>query len=85
MKQNVEINIEVLVLDGFKTGDRYIIGNALEHELARLFIEQSIPGVLSESINAGRIDAGTFKTSTNSKAESIGIQTAKSVYKSLKP
>jgi hypothetical protein len=82
--QNIEINIEELVLHGFKPGDRYDIGKSLEIELVRLFSEQGVPGVLSENMNVGRVDAGTFHVSSNINMESIGIQTAKSVYKALK-
>ena len=85
MVSSIEVNIEELVLHGFKPGDRYDIGKSLELELARLFTEQGLPGVLSENMNVRRVDAGTFNASLNSKAESIGSQTAKSVYKGLKP
>jgi hypothetical protein len=85
MKPNIEINIEELVLHGFKPGDRYDIGKSLEIELVRLFSEQGVPGVLSENKNLGKVDAGTFNASSNSKAESIGTQIANSVYKEFIP
>jgi hypothetical protein len=83
MKPNIEINIEELVLHGFNPGDKYEIGRTMEIELARLFADQGVPGVLSENINIDRFNAGTFSASPNAKPVSIGIQTAKSVYNSF--
>jgi len=85
MNNNVEINIEELVLHGFAPGDRYEIGNSLELELVRLFTEEGVPGVMSENSNVDGLVAGTFNTSANAKAKSIGIQTAESVYRGFKP
>ena len=85
MNKKVEINIEELVLNGFAPGDRYNIGKAIEQELARLFTEQGVPSILSKNRNFERLDAGAFNATTDSKAESIGNQTAKSIYKGLKP
>ena len=83
MDKKIEINIGELVLHGFAAGDRYKIANAMEIELTRLFTEQGMPGVFSANTGPGRVDAGTFNTGENSRAESIGIQTAQSVYKGL--
>ena len=85
MNKKVEINIEELVLHGFAPGDGYRIGQAIELELERLFAERGIPGLLSETRNTGQLKAGTINIPANSTAESIGIQTAKSVYKGFKP
>lgn len=85
MNNNLEINIEELVLHGFAPGDRYEIGKSLELELVRLFTEQGVPGVLSENMNVGRVDAGKFSASPNSKANVIGNQTAISVYNAFNP
>jgi len=39
----VELHIEELVLHGFRSGDRFHIGDALERELVRLLGKQGLP------------------------------------------
>ena len=43
----IELHIEELVLHGFAPGDRHPIGDAVEHELIRLFAEQGLPSLLN--------------------------------------
>jgi hypothetical protein len=81
---NVEINIDELVLHGFAPGDRYKIGQAVEHELERLVREQGLPGTWPAGRNVDRLNAGTFSIKEGTRAESIGIQAAKTVYGGLK-
>jgi len=84
MDRNIEINIEELVLQGFAPEDRYKIGEEIKVELKRLVSEHGLPDVLSADIDIDRLYAGTFTINKSTKAESIGNQTAKTVYGGLK-
>ena len=77
---NIELHIEELVLNGFKHSDQYDIGEAVEHELTKLFREQGIPPSFSRDGDTARLDAGAFKMAANSKALVIGAQVAQAVY-----
>jgi len=82
-KQNIELNIEELVLDGFAPGDRYRIAAAVERELAALFKEQGAPQSL---IRGGEIElhGGAFEAARGSKPEAIGARVAQAVYGGMK-
>ena len=77
---NLELHIEELVLRGFAPSDRYHIGEAVEHELARLFSEQGTPPSLAQEREVPRLDGGTFEAKPGSGAEAIGAQVAQAVY-----
>jgi hypothetical protein len=79
----LELHIEELVLHGFAPGDRYQIGEAVEHELARLFAEQGAPGWLAEGGEIGRVDGGAFEMTPGSKAGTIGTQVAHAIHGGL--
>lgn len=81
---DVELHLEELVLHGFSPGDRYRIGEAVERELTRLFIEQGVPPSLAQGGEVGRLDGGMFKVAPGSKAEAIGAQIAQAVYGELR-
>jgi hypothetical protein len=83
LQHSVELHIEELVLDGFASGDRYLIGEAVERELIRLFTEQGAP---SAKIGGGEIthlNGGAFEISAGSNAATIGMQLAKAIYGGL--
>ena len=81
--QNIELHIEELVLHGFAPGDRYRIGEAMERELARLFVEQDTPPSLAREREVARVDGGAFEVKPGSGAEAIGAQVAQAVYGGL--
>jgi hypothetical protein len=78
---NIELHIEELVLHGFSPTDRYRIGQAVEHELGRLFTEQGAPLVRSGEIAS--LDGGSFEANPGSGAEVIGARVAQAVYGGL--
>lgn len=80
---NVELHIEELVLHGFESVDHYVVAEAVEHELARLFAEQGAPPSLMQGGEFARLDGGAFEAGSNSKAETIGGQVAQAVYGGL--
>ena len=83
-RTNIELHIEELVLHGFAPADRHRIGEMVERELARLFVEEGVPAALASGLEAPRLDAGAFHVAANSKAEAVGFQVAQAVYGGLK-
>ena len=81
--ENVELHIEKLVLHGFSPGDRYHVGDAVERELGRLFIEQGVPPSLAQGGEFAYLDGGAFKVKPGSGAEEIGVRAARAVYGGL--
>ena len=81
---NVELHIEELVLYGFASKDRRMIGEAVQRELTRLFAEQGIHPSLGKSYDAAKLDGGAFNVKSGAKAEAIGTQVAQSVYGGLR-
>ena len=78
--ENIELHIEELILEGFAPGDRYRIGEAMEHELTRLFSDQGAPSLFVQSGEFGRLDGGAFHVAPGTNAEAVGKQVAKAVY-----
>ena len=78
---SIELRIEELVLHGFAPGDRYMIGDTVEHELARLFGEQGVPSLLRSENAMDEIKGATFNSAHNAKPPAIGRQIAQAVYK----
>ena len=81
--ENIELRVEELVLRGFAPDDRYGIGEAVEHELARLFSEQGTPPSLAQGHEVLRLDGGTFEAKPSSRVEAIGVKVAQAVYGGL--
>lgn len=79
----VELHIEELVLHGFRSGDRFHIGDALERELAQLLGKQGLPVLLQQQSFVDRLDAGTFKVTSGTKPRGIGTQLAQSLHQRL--
>ena len=77
---SVELHIEQLVLDGFASGDRYVIGEAVERELALLFGEQDIPNLLRFDNATDEIKGQTFIVPHNAKPHAMGRRIARAVY-----
>jgi hypothetical protein len=79
-QRSVEVRIEELVLDGFASGDRYVIGDAVERELTRLLGERGVPISLRVESATDEITGATFNVNHNSKLSAIGQQIGQAVY-----
>ena len=77
----VELHIDELVLHGFAPGDRYPIGDAVEHELTRLFAEQGIPRSLTVNIERARRDGGDFTLRRNHRRKQSAHDCASGVWR----
>lgn len=77
---NIELEIEKLILEGFKIRNRYRIGAAIKQELTRLLTEKGIPQNLTQGGEVPSLEGGAFKVNANAKPETIGRQIAQSIY-----
>lgn len=82
--QSIELHIEELVLHGFAPGDRHLVGDAVQRELARSLTEEGVPSSLMQDIEIARLDGGAFQVAPSSRPQSIGRQVARSIYGGLK-
>jgi hypothetical protein len=79
-RPSVEVRIDELVLHGFAPGDRYVIGEAVERELARLLGERGVPSSLGVDSATDEIGGATFNISQKTKPPAIGREIAQAVY-----
>jgi hypothetical protein len=77
---SLELHIDELVLRGFAPNDRYVIGEAVERELALLLGEQDIPNLLQSDNATDEIKGATFNMLPNAKPPGIGRQIAGAIY-----
>ena len=82
--KNIELNIDELVLHGFAPGDRYRIVEAVEQELTRLLADKGVPQSLERGGEIGHVDGGAFEVAQGSRAQVVGAQVAKAVYRGLR-
>jgi hypothetical protein len=80
---NIELYVEELVLDGFAARDRYLIAEAIERELTRLFAEQSLTLSSIEPLAMARLDGGSINVRPGTRAETIGAQLAQAIHGGL--
>lgn len=80
---NIELRVDELVLHGFEPADRYRIGQAVEHELGRLFAEWGAPPSLTRGGEVPLLDGGSFEATPGAEAGAIGVQVARAVYGGL--
>jgi hypothetical protein len=74
----VRVHIRELVLEDVAPGDRYRVGDALQHELTRLFAEQGVPSPMA---SAATLDAGSFRFGG---ARTMGPLAAQAIFGGLK-
>jgi len=84
LHHSVALHVEELVLMGFSPAERYQIGEAIERELTKLFIERGAPHAITRGGEIARLDGGAFEVRANSSAEMIGAQVANAIYGGLK-
>jgi len=79
----IELHIDELVLHGFAHGDRYLISEALQRELTRLFVDGDTTRLLAQGGDFSRMDAGVIDLAPDAKPAMIGAQVAQAVYGGL--
>jgi hypothetical protein len=79
----IELHIEELVLHGFRSSDRFCIGDAVEKELQRLLGKQGLSTFLAKRVFPERLDAGTFKVAPGAQPQDVGTQLAQRLQQRL--
>ena len=82
-RAKIELHIEELVLDGFPARDRYLISEAIERELTRLFAEQNLALASTEPIAMAQLDGGSINVRPGARPEAIGAQLAQAIHGGL--
>jgi hypothetical protein len=82
-KQIIEVQIDELVLHGFKPNERFQIAAELETELSRLFTERGLPASFHNTATMEQLNASAFQVNNTNKKISTGSQIAGSVYDSF--
>jgi hypothetical protein len=81
-RPSIELHIGELVLDGFDPASRYAIGEAVERELTRLFVERGATTGLRDRAVA-ELDGGALRMESNASAEEVGARVARAVFGGL--
>src|SRR5215813_8470560 len=81
-KSPLTLNLQIrdLVLHGFGSIDHHQIGEAMKHELTRLFDSQGFPRSLASSMAVDSLDAGVLKIASGAAPEPIGIELARAIH-----
>lgn len=79
----IELHIDELVLHGFSASDRFVIGDAVQKELLRLFGEHGWAAFPRRQSAIERLDAGSFKVVPGAQAHTLGTQLAQSLHRRL--
>ena len=82
MKQ-VRVDIERLVLKGFRYEDRHAIAAALQDELARLLAAPETAARLAELGHVARVSIDSFNVQANQKPSQVGTETGRAIGKGL--
>ena len=82
---SVELRIDRLILAGVAPGDRYDIADAVQSELARLLVQQSVPANFYAPVNERGIDAGSIQIDSGMRASRVGAQIAQAIHGCLGP
>ena len=83
MTPEIELHIGKLVIDGARPADRHRIAEAVERELARLLSECGFFGGLERNVHIDRLDGGSLSVPSLCRGEELGIEIARSLYRSL--
>jgi len=77
---NIELNIEAIQLNGFRSEDQAAIRQALSAELTRLFSERGIPASLQREGSTPNLNQPDFNVAPSAEPSSVGVQLAHSIY-----
>lgn len=85
MKQNrIDLHIEKLVLNGFRTGDGERIRAAVQQELSRLLAARGISESPALDASCTRLKGGQIKIEPEMSAAAAGRQIALAIYGATK-
>jgi hypothetical protein len=81
--QQFHVEIEELVLTGFRRSEGLAIANSLRETLGHLFTSERRRWSGSESTQVDALDAGRVRLSRSGRARSTGERVARAIYRSL--
>jgi hypothetical protein len=84
MKARIEVEIEELVLHGFRPEDRHAIGEAIERHLIALLETRGVPDAWLRTEVGGDLDAGRFAVGPRSTAVDTGSRIAEAIVEGRK-
>lgn len=79
----IEIHIDELVLDGFGSGDRHRIGEAVEHELNRVLSQRGAGWPDARTSTVTRVDGGSFTMPATGHPNAVGREIGGAVGKAV--
>ncbi|MBI4000192.1 MAG: hypothetical protein HY348_00205, partial [Nitrospira defluvii] len=77
--RRVVVNIDRLVLKGFRYEDRHAIAQGLQEQLQQMLSEPGMAERLSVAGHIPRLRAGQIEMSPGSKPQQVGIATASEI------
>lgn len=81
--KRVVVNIQSLVLKGFRFEDRHAVAQGLQEQLSRLLAEPGMAERLASLGHVARLPAGSVSVAPEVKAQLVGIVTANVIEKRL--
>jgi hypothetical protein len=82
-KRQVRVQIDSLVLKGFRHEDRHAIAKGLQEQLTKMLSAPGMAKRLSQTGTIPRLQVGQVNVSADAKPQQIGTATAKGIGKGL--
>jgi hypothetical protein len=81
--RQVFVDIEKLVLKGFRYKDRHVIAAAIQEELTSLLSTSEAAEQLAGFVDVADLDAGEVRVEANAKPYQLGAETADAIGRGL--
>jgi hypothetical protein len=81
--RRVVVNIDSLVLKGFRYEDRHAIAQGLQEQLTSMLSEPGMAQRFSETGDVPRLTVGPIDNTADSKPQQIGIEAANGIGRGL--
>jgi hypothetical protein len=79
----IELHVGELALHGFDPVDPTQLGATVQQELSRLLTENGTPSALSQAGSMINLEGGTITIETGARANAIGVQIARAIFRGL--
>jgi hypothetical protein len=77
--RRVQVEIERLVLRGFRYEDRHAIAAGIQQELTRVLSNSEAAGHLANLRDSSSVQTGAVSIEQNAKPNLVGVQTARAI------
>jgi hypothetical protein len=85
MKRDLEVHVETLVVEGVNQVEAVSVGQAFQHELARLLERSNESPLLNDSQATARLKDASVRFSPASSSVDLGTSVARAVHGRLVP